>query len=1065
MKAEKAAFGHYSYFGIRLPARPLSQLLSAIDNLLAGTSEFATPDGLLRWLTAQSWFDESVFLASPTLQQALHQTQAQAQTLNPAQKTTLWRYIFRGYARSTPYGLFAGMGTGTIDLNSEPVIAFGPNPWHAISRPDITVLNAIVRHLSADEGIRLQLHYTLNDSLYEAAGEYRFSERIEKYDSSKIQLSSLSVTPDLSTLVNFLRTRSSVSFSKLTTLFGDEHQEAATGYIHELIDANFLVSSLAFPITGSGGTDYVLRQLSTLVPPSILYNQLRDTVDSLSAASATLPVFAQSQQQLQTLLMSLESDKPIGDSNQVLVQTDLFFKPQKLSIPEDTILTLADQFSHILPVLATRVSSPLTDFVQRFRSRFDQQTVDLLVVLDPQVGISLIKNDLSAYSLLSELPFANPGPVALPIDGLEDLRERLYNRFSLGQGQVVTLTEDDLQRVSDRRYTKPVPPCWYMHGELLRTTASQNSAGLPADGSTPVKKLIFVLNSSLGVSPVFLFGRFCHGDEALRTSVERMCIWEQDQYPDDILAEIVHLPVHPHRAGNVVSRPVLRRPELPYLTPAGVAPADQLSLSDLSVRVSHEGEVILIHRPTGKRVRPRHTSAHNPQLGDEIYQFLSLVHQQEFDTWGWSWGALGSIPVLPRIVYQNLIVTPAQWTIKRSNLPIDSPLTVGYLRSLFALPRYVLLIEGDNKLLLDLDFEPAQQILADEVTRQSQVLLKEWLAGSFQPLVHDGDQSYVSELIIPLKTLRTAPLPSSTASTIEPSNPPKIAPTKRTFLPGDEWLYIKVYLHESVADDILVNVVQPFVKQARLGGWLNDWFFIRYADPDYHLRLRFRTVDDHHNVLLMQTIRLSLHEYVESGVVARVQIDTYERELERYGFDLITECESIFSSDSDLVLSWLVQADVSSESQRYALATYSVDQLMSDFGFTIAQKTALSQRLQQDFFQEQGGSRDMKQSLNKLFRAWEDDFFDWTPSLKQIGLLRSKSTRSAVESIRTRFKDGLASAGFAPLIGSLIHMTLNRIFSGQSRRHEMVVYHFMARRYEKVLALSRKPPPAGKKTV
>ena len=731
MKKNRSSPDHFGYFGIRLPFRSVSQLLQTIDELLvANVAGLVNYDALLVRLLDQDWFDESIFLASPSLQLARQRVRLESEALTPALRATLWRYVFRAYGRSTPYGLFAGVGTGTV--GSAQAITFGNNPWRTTSRLDSTVLSAISQHLSTDDLIRTQLYYSLNNSVYKVAGEYRFSERAGEPGSPRIQLSSLPVTPDLQTLVEFMTDRLTVTFTELTALFGLEYQEDATGYIHALIDANFLTSSLSFPVTGTDITSYILTQLDTLSPVPPVTGQLRAVARLLAEEPVTSQMLTRSQQQIQNLLSSLKPDQLISEASQALIQTDLFFQPEQLSLSENAILTIAKQFTNLLPVLSITPQTPLSAFAQRFRERFDQQSVDLLVALDPQTGISLVQHDHAAYPLLSELPFPTAGPiVGQPADGLEDLRERLYSHFVLGKGYVVTLTDADVDSTSKRRPHKPLPPCWYLHGELLLITNEESkpaeSMGSKADPDEPGSEYRFILSTSMGISPSFLFGRFCHGDSLLQASVEAMNRWEQTQYPDDILGEIVHLPVRPLRAGNVVMRPILRRPEIPYLTPAGTPAADQVRLSDLSVRVSDTEEVILTHKPTGKRVRPRHTSAHNPQLGDEIYQFLSLVHTQEFDTWGWSWGALSSLPALPRIVYRNLIITPAQWTVKKDHFPPHALLTLDYLRSVVGLPRYVMLIESDNKLLLDLDFEPAQQILLEEIGKNSQVLLKEWV--------------------------------------------------------------------------------------------------------------------------------------------------------------------------------------------------------------------------------------------------------------------------------------------------------------------------------------------------
>src|SRR5207302_1688840 len=58
-------------------------------------------------------------------------------------------------------------------------------------------------------------------------------------------------------------------------------------------------------------------------------------------------------------------------------------------------------------------------------------------------------------------------------------------------------------------------------------------------------------------------------------------------------------------------------------------------------------------------------------------------------------------------------------------------------------------------------------------------------------------------------------------------------------LPGSDWLYVKLYTGTATADQLLRDVVAPVVEQALATGAAERWFFIRYGDPDWHLRVRF----------------------------------------------------------------------------------------------------------------------------------------------------------------------------------------------------------------------------------
>ncbi|MFD2937764.1 lantibiotic dehydratase [Spirosoma flavum] len=1044
----KSPFDHHSFFVVRLPYRPINDLIDRIYSYKRDSPGSYT--ALLQSLLEQHWFEEALFLASPSLHATWQIEKSKTGELEPPLADTLWRYVFRSYGRATPYGLFAGLGAGTI--GSERQIEFDNHSWQTASRPDSATLATVSHTLAQGKVVRSGLHYRLNNSLYEVIDQFRFSERSGTPLKSKIVLSSITSTPDLRKLVKLLRQKGQLDYATLTNLYGSDLQEEVAEYINALIDDQFLISNLSIPVTGIDMCTYLLDQLNSLPFELPITTVLQAAQTNLGQSPIDKEKLFQAQSLLQQVISQL--NLPVNPSDS-LVQTDLFLRPTRLQLDKPTIFQIANQFNQVLPLLLFKHNSPLQDFCTRFKERFDKQEVDLLTALDPEIGIGFTNDTLSSHPILADLPFASKSVTGMVTDSLEPLREILYSRFLLGGRQEVVITQDDINLLlkGQPHLRVSTPPSWYLHGELFEPLLSCNS--IEPSASAYPDGWRFVLNSTSGGSSAFFFGRFCHGDETLREAVKTMCAWEQTQYPEDLLAEIVHWPVNPRRAGNVVSRPVLRPYEIPYLTPEGVTSEQTILLSDLLVSVTDAGEVVLRSKKTNQRVRPQLSSAHNPALGDEVYQFLVYVHLAENHPFGWSWRTLSQLPSLPRLVYQNLVISPAQWIIRKESIPSNQVITAASLRKLYSLPRYVQLVEGDNKLLLDLEFEPAQKVLVDEVAKQEKVLLKEWLGEFYQPWLCYNGKQYNSELVIPLKTIdnQQAPVRESTYSVI-PSKPRETS-IQRHFSPGQDWLYFKVYLHEQVSDQFLATVFQSLTQQALKKGWCTNMFFVRYADPENHLRIRFKTVHKKDGKLLELAHKAFL-PYVESGLINRIQLDTYQRELERYEPDLIEFSEAIFCADSQLFINWLTQAETQLEADRYALALLSIDTLLDDFTYSLSDKVKLSYRLQQAFFQEQVGTKELKRKLNDLYREYHHSFF--TPSSINVQLVkeRSKNIQSAVVSIQTYFKMTDSNKDCDRLVGAILHMTLNRLFAGQNRRHEMIVYHFLTRHYESLLSRSGK---------
>src|SRR6185436_14813110 len=105
------------------------------------------------------------------------------------------------------------------------------------------------------------------------------------------------------------------------------------------------------------------------------------------------------------------------------------------------------------------------------------------------------------------------------------------------------------------------------------------------------------------------------------------------------------------------------------------------------------------------------------------------------------------------------------------------------------------------------------------------------------------------------------------------------------------------------ADRLLREVVRPVVDRALASGAANGWFFVRYADPDEHLRLRFSGDPARLSSEVLPALRDLVEPLLADGRLLRFQLDTYEREVERYGgAEGIILAERVFEADSRAVL-------------------------------------------------------------------------------------------------------------------------------------------------------------------
>ncbi len=287
---------------------------------------------------------------------------------------------------------------------------------------------------------------------------------------------------------------------------------------------------------------------------------------------------------------------------------------------------------------------------------------------------------------------------------------------------------------------------------------------------------------------------------------------------------------------------------------------------------------------------------------------------------------------------------------------------------------------------------------------------------------------------------------------------------QRDFILGDKWFYFKLYTGVKTADTLLLEVIEPLSEELLNNKLIDKWFFIRYSDPDFHLRVRFSICKLEAIGIIISKLNEYVKPYLENQFVSSMQVDTYSRELERYGKNTIEEAEALFYFDSRITIELLnlIEGD-EGETYRWHFACMAVDYLLSDFQFSEEEKLNLMDNLQHGFGQEFGMNNQLKVQLDKKFRAErqtigsfiskENDFYT---SFYQILEQKSKDTSPIITKILSLNQNNDLELNLNNLLSSYIHMLLNRIFKSKQRLNEMVVYSMLFRFYRSEIARKSK---------
>jgi thiopeptide-type bacteriocin biosynthesis protein len=199
---------------------------------------------------------------------------------------------------------------------------------------------------------------------------------------------------------------------------------------------------------------------------------------------------------------------------------------------------------------------------------------------------------------------------------------------------------------------------------------------------------------------------------------------------------------------------------------------------------------------------------------------------------------------------------------------------------------------------------------------------------------------------------------------------------------------------------------------------------------------------------------------LDDGRLWRVQLDTYEREVERYGgAEGIVLAERLFHADSEAVLALaaLLPEDARGDT-RWRLALLGMDLLLGDLGFDLDTRRAVIRQTRETFAAEFHAGAEFKHQSGNKFRAQRQSLealLDLVPGgddwfAGDLAVLRRRSERLApvMAELQACARAGRLSVPLTELAASYLHMHANRLLRSAHRAQELVLYDFLSRLYE-----------------
>ena len=1041
------------FFVLRTPLLPYDHLAQMAEDLTADAADgesaleaamcrdrMTTALRLRETLRAPA-VREAVWLASPSLYSRLDGWHPGAD--NPADsklERALLRYVTRMCSRPTPFGLFAGCSLGRIEAQTNLPLGSRAD-YRKHTSVSIDVLQRIGWSVSKDRAFDGLLTYRVNPTLCRNGGKLVFFASRKPPAADGYEL----VVVEATELVERVITGCGASerFSALVEKLEvpDSDRQANGAFVRQMIEAQILLADIDPFVTGPDALKGLIDDLRQSAATSELTSTLEFAADEIKRLDQA--PFGVDPLEYESLLAAIHT-LPEAETTGVPFHTILVKPSPGATLGTDVIDSLAEGVRALQQCNAGTRVDPLLSFRDAFHRRYGTNTVRLTDLFQPQPDATPLLQGLTFTSDEGAKPSWRRHDSFL-LRRLESLWAKGEPFLNLGEAGLNAISEGDLA---------PLPKAF----AVIATVLDPHSA---PDGLQACRTLLHAVSGPGGAG---LLGRFCDADPALCKVVRALLAQEEALSPAAQFAEIVYMPAG--RPGNVIRRPVLRDYEIVISGRAGSDPDKRIPVTDILVSIDGD-RVRLWSAALNREIIPRLSNAHVPTADNLLlYRFLNQVQcQDSSDGLVWDWGPFECCEHLPRVVTGRTILARARWTVQASELDIAPSAADADLYTILQrwrrtrqIPRQVAIVEGDSELLVDLCNIVSLRSLLHAIRKSSPALLMEVIDGPYTCAVAGPEGRYTNEIVVPFLARR----PDFTHLS---SQPPEVhRKTIRHFTLGSEWLSVCIYTNALHAEHLIEELIAPLGARLLKTGRADRWFFVRYGDPDWHVRVRFHGIAKTLLHEVTPEIQRALAGCLDDGHVYRITFDTYQREIERYGGLIGVELsERVFHADSEAAASLLgLIRKTGAEDCRWRVALLAVDALLQDFGFGVATKLEIAEEMALGFGIEFGSQSRLTREIAEKYRTVRRDLEtllenggpedEKTSAAKLILGRRSERIRLIAKELMRQRAEGRIGRPMGELAASYAHMSANRILRESHRRQELVLYEFLVRLYRSQLA-------------
>lgn len=1031
------------FYMIRTPLLP-------IDKYLHTFQDPTKLDILIKESFNSPELKESLAVSSNELMKAIDKNNIDADTKSSKQiLSSLIKYYIRLSTRPTPFGLFSGISIGQFGDSTDIRVA-DLSRHTKRARPDMEWVYGFIKELESNSEIRNSLHVRFNDFTYVSGN------RIDKPNKTFLQLNKTNeTTNEISTSIRYTNQVKIMEeqctnfqlYSNVMSYIASQNPNVpiskVESFLSQLLENEYLLSELRPPLINTDMLEHLIFTLDNISEREIIaeyINTLKEIQNQISIYNST-PIGKG--MEIYNEIIRLQK-KLYKCKNYLQVDMKTHFEANTFdSCMKRDLEAFAMAMYRLAP--DDKISDEMSHYADLFLEKYGYNAeVPVIELLDMDRG-------LGSPSHFNTNVIRRPIPQRQKPEKEQRLKALMERKviLSLREGKkVVKLCDEDIEYVCENEQPfetdKPMNCLQSFEMYLLAHPSADYKFTLAPN---PV-------SDGFGKT----YGRFSDMLSNEESLLLKQGFDENKKLLNEyLITEISELPSS-GRTSNVATNDSGYDYQI-ALTTNTCEGKQVINIRDVYIGVEQTTNRFYIKsKSLNRKLLITMTSMLTPLFGSAVLRFLreiSVMRRKRIIDGLFSIHSL-NYEYCPRITYGRVIIKPETWTISKNilgmrnekdknNEIIESKFNL--YRQKWDLPQYIFLNEADNRLLLDLDLDIHRNELYHVLKKDVAVTLTE-LGCNFEDYVsvNANGNRFVTEIVVPFilkvdnrkrnekSNDKEIEIPKTLSNVSE--NQMKIKRDQLLLLPGNsDWMYYKLYGCNNRQNE-LISTLYEVCEELVSDGLSKKYFFIRYSDPEPHLRVRIQPSEN--NVLELYAVMSKLSNNLHAdGLISKAVNDTYMRELERYGgLQLIQHAEKYFHSDSKLAMSLITM-------QRYNKLNFNMDYIGISFIVSVLEAFNLSFEETEIFLNSFTNKKSYKkdyQNDKRMIMSAVDSSDDWfgirnlMPDPKVYDLINENSTnlRSYVDAIYASDQQGELTNTIKGICTSIIHMFFNRLIGSNA---------------------------------